>query len=181
MGSHISLAHGVLAPSVLPIPRWYAVHTSSRHEQKVAIQLQGKGIEHLLPVYQETHRWHDRRVNLQLPLFPGYLFVRIISGQRLDVLKVPGVSKLVGFQSGPVPIDDAEISALRTGVSSGISLQPHPFLKTGSRVRVRTGSLRGLQGILVRKKDETRIVISVNLIMQSVSMEIDASEVEPID
>ncbi len=144
------------------------------------MQLAGRGIEYLLPVYEEMHRWADRRMTMQLPLFPGYLFVRVPWTQRMCVLQVPGVARIVGFNGAPMPLDDVEVEALRAGMASGIRLEPHPFLKSGCKVRIRTGVLRGVEGILVRKKDSDRIVISVDLIMKSVALEIDAANLEVI-
>lgn len=160
--------------------QWFAVHTSSRHEKQVAGQLAERGIEHFLPLYEEARRWSDRRMKVQMPLFPGYLFVHIVTGQKLDVLRVPGVAKLVGFNSGPVPVDHQEISALRLGCTFGTSVAPHPYLKTGCRVRVRNGVLRDTEGILVRNGQQDRLVISVDLLMKSVALEIDAADVEVI-
>lgn len=119
-------------------------------------------------------------MKVQLPLFPGYLFVRISLGQKLDVLRVPGVARIVGFQSGPVPVGDDEITAIRRGISSGVTLEPHPYLKTGCRVRVRNGSLTGLEGILTRTRNSDRIVVSVDLIMKSVALEVDVADIEVI-
>jgi transcription antitermination factor NusG len=160
------------------IPQWFAVHTSSRHEKHVALQLGARDIDYLLPLYDEVHRWNDRRMKVQLPLFPGYLFVRIIPTQRIDVVTVPGVARIVGFHNGPAPIDESEIEALRRGISSGMKLAPHPYLKAGCRVRIRDGALRGLEGVLVRNKNCDRIIISVDLIMKSIALEIDSVDLE---
>ncbi len=169
----------LIAPS-FGNPQWFAVHTASRHEKQTSLHLASRGIEHLLPLYEEVHRWVDRQMRVQLPLFPGYLFVHINLLQKMDVLRVPGVARLVGFQGGPMPVSDLEIEAIRRGVTSGISLSPHPYLKTGCRVRVRSGPMTGLQGILIRCRNTDRLVISVDLIMKSVALEIDAADVETI-
>jgi transcription antitermination factor NusG len=179
MGTQATVDSQWVAPA-LTISAWFAVHTASRHEKQVALQLEGRRIEHFLPTYEETHRWADRRVRVEMPLFPGYLFVRIAAGQRMDVLQVPGVARMIGFGGAPVPVAEAEIEALRKSIVGGMRLEPHPYLKVGRRVRVRNGVLSGVEGILQRKKEGDRIVISVDLIMRSVSMEIDAADVEVI-
>lgn len=181
MGTQISI--GCRQPVLLPAlaqPAWFAVNTSCRHEKQVAMQLAARRIEHFLPLYEEVHRWADRRMAVQLPLFPGYLFVRVGLARRADVLQVPGVARIVGFNGAPMPLEDAEIESLRAGVASGMKLQPHPYLKSGCKVRIRSGSLRGVEGVLLRKKDGDRIVISVDLIMKSVALEIDGADLEVI-
>ena len=159
---------------------WYAVHLRSRHEKRVAEQLSGKGISYFLPLYEAEHRWKDRLARVQLPLFPGYLFVQVPLRERLKVLEVPGVVRLVSAGGDPVPLDDSEINILRQGLTSMLKAEPHPYLKVGTRVRVRVGALAGLEGILVRLKDRYRVVISVDLIMRSISVEISLADVEPI-
>lgn len=119
-------------------------------------------------------------MKLQLPLFPGYVFVRLALRDRLQVLQVPGVARLVGFNGTPTALPREDIETLRTSLSSGVRAQPHPYVTLGRRMRVKTGSLMGLEGVLVRKKNSTRFVISIDLIMRSVAVEIEASELEPI-
>jgi transcription antitermination factor NusG len=161
-------------------PRWYAAYTSANHEKTVAVQLDQRSVEHFLPLYDSVRRWRDRRVELQLPLFPGYLFVRLALRDRLQVLQVPGVARLVGFNGTPAALPRGEIEALRTSLSSTVRAEPHPYLTVGRKMRVKTGPLVGLEGILVRKKNSIRFVISIDLIMRSMAVEIDASELEPI-
>jgi transcription antitermination factor NusG len=181
MGTQVSVSYEeAVGMPILARPAWFAVHTSCRHEKQVAMQFAGRGIDYLLPLYKEIHQWGDRRIAVDLPLFPGYLFARVLWARRMDVLRVPGVARIVGFNGAPMPLDDAEIAGLQAGIASGIRLEPHPFLKSGCRVRIRSGVLRGLEGILVRKKDADRIVISVDLIMKSVALEIDAANLEVI-
>jgi len=160
--------------------RWYAAYTSANHERRVAEQLAVRDVDHFLPVYASVRRWKDRRVTLQMPLFPGYVFVCMALRDRLQVQQVPGVAHLVGFDGTPAALPDAEIQALMRGVESGLLAEPHPYLKVGHRVRVRAGPLQGLQGILVRKKNVSRFVISLDLIMRSVAAEIDLAELEPV-
>jgi transcription antitermination factor NusG len=159
--------------------RWYAAYTSANHEKRVAAQLEERAVEHFLPLYESVRRWKDRRVRLQLPLFPGYVFVRLALRDRLQVLRVPGVAKLVGFHGAPVELPQNEMEALRASLASGVRAEPHPYLKIGRRVRVKAGALAGLEGILARKKNGTRFVMSIGAITRSVALEIDLSELEP--
>ncbi|SRR6266478_3198701 len=158
--------------------RWYAAYTSANHEKRVAEQLGVRSVEHFLPLYESVRRWKDRRIKLQLPLFPGYVFVRLALRDRLQVLQVPGVAKLVGFNGAPAALPSEEIEALRASMANGVHAEPHPYLTIGRRVRVRAGSLAGLEGILVRRKNRARFVISLDLIQRSVAVEVDGSEVE---
>src|SRR5882762_1346571 len=137
-------------------PRWYAVYTSANHEKRVALQLGQRSIEHFLPLYESVRRWKDRQVRLQMPLFPGYVFVQLALRDRLQVLQVPGVAKLVGFNGTPAALPQCEFEALRASLAGGVRAEPHPYLKVGHRVRVKTGPLQGLQGILLRKKNVSR-------------------------
>jgi transcription antitermination factor NusG len=159
--------------------RWYAAYTSANHEKRVAEQLMLRSVEHFLPLYESVRRWKDRRVELELPLFPGYVFVRMALRDRLRVLQVPGVAKLVGFGGAPTALPGGEIEALRASLESGVRAEPHTFLTAGRRVRVKSGPLAGLQGILVRRKNKARFVVSVELIQRSVAVEMDAVELEP--
>jgi transcription antitermination factor NusG len=160
--------------------RWYAAYTSANHEKRVAEQFDVRSVEHFLPLYESVRRWKDRRMKLQLPLFPGYVFVRLALRDRLQVLQVPGVAKLVGFSGTPTALPQGEIEALRASLGDGVRAEPHPYLTLGRRVRVRAGALAGLEGILVQRKKRARFVISLNLIQRSVAVEVDASEVEPL-
>ena len=160
--------------------RWYAAYTSANHEKRVAMQLGQRSVEHFLPLYASVRRWKDRRVRLDLPLFPGYVFVRLALRDRLRTLQTPGVVRLVGFGGQPTALPDQEIDALRQGLARAIRIEPHPYLKVGRRVRVTTGPLQGLEGILARKKNSSRFVISLDLIMRSVAAEIDVAELEPV-
>lgn len=161
-------------------PRWYAAYTCSRHEKNVAIHLGQREIESFLPLYRARHRWKDRKVDVELPLFPGYVFVRLPAQERLRVLEVPGVVRLVMAQGQPLPLPDRDIELLRNGLQQQRRAEPYPFLKVGQRVRIRHGALQGLEGFLLRKKEHCRLVVSIDLIMRSVALEIDADEVEPI-
>jgi transcription antitermination factor NusG len=145
------------------------------------LQLGQRSVEHFLPLYHSVRRWKDRRVQLQLPLFPGYVFVRLVLRARLQVLQVPGVARLVGFDGKPAALPEKEIEALRTSLAGGVLAEPHPFLTVGRRMRVKRGPMAGLQGILRRTKSSARLVIFVELIQRAMALEIDEADVEPID
>jgi transcription antitermination factor NusG len=161
-------------------PHWYAVQTCANHEKRVRQQLDLRVVETYLPVYESVRHWKDRRVRLELPLFPGYLFVRLALCDRLQVLRIPSVVRIVEFGGKAVALPEHEIETLRRGLTPELGVEPHPYLKVGRRVRVTTGPLQGFEGILVRKKNRSRFVISIDLIMRSVAVEIDVAELEPI-
>jgi len=160
-------------------PLWYAAYTSANHEKRVAQQLGQRSVEHFLPVYESERRWKDRRVRLQMPLFPGYVFVRMALRERVRVLQIPGVARLVGFGGMPKALPEEEIEVLRAGLALGIRAKPHPFLTIGRRVRVSSGPLRGLEGIILRRKNRTRFILSFDLITRSVAVEIDDVDLVP--
>src|SRR5690348_1338276 len=166
--------------TMLHEPCWFVVQTSSRHEKKVHAGLSERGIESFLPSYCEIHRWRDRKQRVELPLFPGYVFVRLALAEKLAVLCQPGVARLVSVGGVPAPVSESEINSLREGLAHSIKAEPYPFLRTGEQVRVKCGPLAGLTGILVRKKQDYRVVISIELIMRSVALEVGADEVEPL-
>lgn len=157
---------------------WYAAYTNAHHEKRVAEQLARRSVEHFLPLYETVRRWKDRRVRLQLPLFPGYVFVRLALRDRLQVLQVPGVANLVGFSGTPTALPLEEIDTLRSSLRDGVRAEPHPYLTVGRRVRVKAGPLAGMEGILVRKKNQDRLVISLDLILRSVAVEVSALELD---
>jgi len=157
--------------------RWYAAYTNANHEKRVALQVRLRAVEHFLPVYESVRQWKDRRVKLDLPLFPGYVFVRLALRDRLQVLQVPGVVRLVGFIGLPTPLPDEEIESLRLALHEGLRVEPHPYLKVGRRVRITKGPLAGREGILKRWKRDLRVVLSTQLIQRSISVEVDASSV----
>jgi transcription elongation factor/antiterminator RfaH len=161
-------------------PYWYAIYTRSRHEKAVAAQLSQRSVDCFLPLYDTVRKWKNGRFHVQLPLFPGYLFVRIALQDRLNVLQVPGVVNLVGFKGVPAPLPQADIEKLRDALSKGAQAQPHPYLNVGARVRIKSGPLEGMQGILLRKKGHLRVVVSVDLIMRSIAVDVDTTEVEPV-
>jgi transcription antitermination factor NusG len=159
--------------------QWYVATTAPHHEKWVARQLDGSHIQHFLPLYRSLRRWKDRRKELELPLFPGYLFVRIPLAERLSVLRTPGVVQIVGFQGKPHAVPESEIETLRQSMLHGTSLQPHPYLRIGRRVRVQNGPLAGMEGILVRRKDALRVVLSVDVITRSFAVEVDTADIHP--
>jgi transcription antitermination factor NusG len=144
----------------------------------VGQHLAGRDVELFLPQYTSKRRWHDRKVNLPMPLFPGYLFVRISINDRTRVLTAPGVIMLVGVGGLPQPLEDAEIEQLKMAVTS-CNPQPHEFIKIGERVTVTHGPLQGYEGFLVRDKGNNRVVLSMDLIRQSMSVEVDVDEIVP--
>ncbi|MGH9562715.1 MAG: UpxY family transcription antiterminator [Terracidiphilus sp.] len=162
--------------------QWFAVYTTYRHEKRVAAHLRDRAIEHYLPTYRPMHRWRDGlRTDSDLPLFPCYVFVHIAPEQRISVLEVPGALWMVGDSgSQPAPLPEHEINTLRAALDpSGI--EPHPYLATGPRARIRAGMLAGLEGIMVRRWSSLRVVISLELIMQSAAIEVSAGDVDLID
>ena len=161
-------------------PRWYAAYTRSNHERTAAQQMEKRAIEHFVPTYETVRKWKDRRKRLEIPLFPGYVFVRVAMEERLSVLVVPGVVRLVGFDNRPVPVADEEIESLRTIVDRKLRPEPHPFLPVGRKVRIKRGALEGVSGILVRKKGSLRLLISIDLIRQSAVVEVDSADVEAV-
>jgi len=159
---------------------WYAAHTSPRHEKRVAQRLEGNRVQYFLPLYQSVRRWKDRRKEIELPLFPGYIFVHVALRDRLQVLRLPGVVQFVSFGGKPAVLPSAEIESLRDGLIRGLRAEPHPYLKVGRRVRVHSGPMSGMEGILVRRREKFRVVLSIDLIQRSVAVEVDESEIEPI-
>ena len=155
-----------------PLP-WYAIHVRCHAEKNVSRMLEGRGYEQYLPFYQERNQWSDRVKQLDLPLFPGYVFCRLEVALRRPVLTVPGVVAIVGFGSTFAPIPEDQISAVRDIVRSGLPSCPWPFLQEGQRVRVSTGSMEGLEGFLIEVKNDCRVVVSVPLLQRSVAVEID--------
>jgi transcription antitermination factor NusG len=160
------------------VPRWFAVYTSARHEKTVARQLDQRCIEKFLPLYRSLRRWKDRRKLVDLALFPSYVFVRIEARDKLRVLQVPGVVSLVTFNGQLAALPEQEINALRSGLDHGIYAEPCPYLRVGRQVRVAAGPLAGAEGILIKKKEKCRVVISLDVLMRSVAVEVDSTDVE---
>ena len=158
-------------------PRWYVIHTRSRHEKRVSEQLQFKQVENFLPVYRSKRNWNGRNAVVDLPLFPGYVFVRIPLAERLSVLTLGGVAGLVSFQGAPVPLPDLELERMR-GCLALKSAEPVPYFQAGNRVRILTGALAGLEGVILRQNGHARFVLSIDLILRSVAVNVDACDLE---
>jgi transcription antitermination factor NusG len=164
----------------MAVPHWYAIYTRARHEARVSAELEARNVEHYLPVYSSVRSWEDRRVRITLPLFPGYVFVHLALQHRLRVLQIPSVVRLIGFGGLPTAMPDEEIKILRSGLPDQLHAEPHPFLTIGRRVRVVRGPLAGWEGILRRKKNSFRFVVSIELIQRAFAVEVDAADVQPL-
>ena len=160
--------------------RWFALQVRTRWESSTSLLLSGKGYQTLLPTYQTRKRWNGKVKQLNAPLFPGYVFCQFDALNRLPVLVTPGVISVVGRGRVPVPVDDAEITALQTVVSSGVSTEPWPYLEIGQKIRIESDALYGLEGVLINFKGNHRIVVSVSLLRRSVALEIDRACVSPL-
>lgn len=160
--------------------RWYAAYTRAKHEKRVAEQFTERALENFLPQYESVRRWKDRKMRLQLPLFPGYVFVRLALRERLRALETPSVVRLVGFNGRPTALPDKEMEGLRACVAAGLAAKPHAHLTVGRRVRIKTGPLAELEGVLIRKKNMLRVVLSLDLIARSPAVEVDAADIERI-
>jgi transcription antitermination factor NusG len=170
----------MLAP-VDPASRWYAAYSLSNHEKRVELRLAAKGVEVFLPLSKVVKRWKNRTTaTVELPLFAGYVFVRILAQERAKVLDTAGVLSLVGVAGKPTPLPDSEIEAVRSRFHLR-PFEPYPYLKVGERARIRSGPLAGFEGIVVRKDDRLRIVLSIDLIMRSVAVHVEAHELEPVN
>jgi transcription antitermination factor NusG len=159
---------------------WHVLYTCPRHEKCVAQQIEQRSISCFLPLYRSVRRWKDRRKEVELALFPGYVFVRLALQDRLRVLQLPSAVRLVSFNGQPAVLPDVEIEQLRQRLSRGGCVEPHPYLRVGRRVRVCGGPMQGLEGIIVRRKDRCRVVFSLDLIMRSVAVEVDEGDVQPV-
>jgi transcription antitermination factor NusG len=160
--------------------RWYAAYTCANHEKSVSRQLELRSVETFLPLYEKVSRWKDRWVKVQLPLFSGYVFVRMATAEKLRVLEIPSVVRLVGFNGQPTPLPDEEMQKLRNGLNGRNHAEPWPYLQVGRRVRVKSGALQGLNGVLLKKKNSYRFVLSLELIQRSIAVEMDAGEIETV-
>jgi len=174
-----------LEPS-LPVahlePRWYAVYTCANHEKRVAEQLRERSVDYFLPMYECERRWKDRRVKLQTPLFPGYVFVRIaLRDDRLRILQTPGIVHLVSFSGHPAPLPQEDIQAIQDCLSHGLQVEPHPYLRVGHRMQVKSGPLQGLEGVIVRRKNRSRFILSFDLLQRAVAIEMNAIDLQPVN
>lgn len=191
-GSHVAVTNLHLHSSKLMVetansgqpyptrPQWYAIQTRSRHEKRVAEQLRAQCFEAFLPVHRCRHKWRNGVLaDLELPLFPGYLFARTSMCERIHLLQLPGIVGFAASTAHPTAVPDDDIDALRK-ITDSFRVEPHPFLNAGDRVRIVAGPLAGLEGILTRRKQELRLVLSVEIIMRSVAVEVSEFEVESL-
>jgi transcription antitermination factor NusG len=166
-------------PSTLHGARWYAIYTLANHEKRVADEIGARGIERYLPLYRSVRRWKDRRVELERPLFPGYVFAHLPLSDKLKVLQVPSVVRFVGFNGQPTALPDGEFEILRAGLAEHARVEPCPFLTVGRRVRIVAGPFAGLEGILQKRKNSMRVVVSLLLIQRSLRVDVDITHLGP--
>ena len=171
----------------VPVPStetvsWYAVHTRARHEKMVADRLQEQGLSVFLPLVKETHSWSDRKKQVELPLFSCYVFARFVpsSRDRLRICRTNGVLQIVGIRGEGIAIPDEQIDSVRTLLTEQLPWSSHPFLKIGQRVRIRSGALDGVEGILVARNGDRTLVVSVDAIQRSLAVRIEGYNVEPL-
>ena len=158
---------------------WCAAYVIARHEKAVFNHMARRSVEAFLPLYRSVHQWKDRRAQVELPLFPSYLFIRISGAQRVRALEVPGVVHIVSFQGIPVALPDEQIESLRTALQLR-KTEPYPYLVAGRRVRIKAGPLQGLEGTVVRHNSHTRIIVSVDFIQRSTSVELWPEDLESL-
>jgi len=162
------------------IERWFAVQVRTRWESSTALLLSGKGYQTLLPTFSAQKRRNGRLRQVNAPLFPGYVFCQFDTQKRLPILVTPGVISVVSQGKVPLPVDDVEIEAVRTLMSSGVSAEPWPFLEVGQKVRIESDALQGIEGILVQFKGNHRVILSISLLRRSVALEINRACVRPL-
>lgn len=160
---------------------WYAIYTRHQHEKAIGSALESKGFEILLPLYTSARRWKDRTKLLALPLFPCYVFINGGLDRMVDIVTTPGIFSVVSSAGQPIGIPSGEIMAIRRALESGARVEPHPFLECGERVRVTVGAMTGVEGILLRKKNICRLVLSVEMLGKSVAVEVGSYQVERIE
>jgi transcription antitermination factor NusG len=179
IGPGINGCHNVALPGTTPT-EWYAVHTRPRHEKKVAEEVRAREFEGFLPLHRSRRRWKNGVVaDVELPLFPCYLFVKIPLCERVRLLQLPGVIGFAVNSVHPTALAEQDVEALRV-MSALCRAEPHPFLRAGDRVRIVTGPLAGMEGILVRRAHELRVVLSLDFIMRSVAVEVSELDIEPM-
>lgn len=159
---------------------WYALHVRTRFEKVVARNLRGKGYEEFLPVYKRTNKWSDRVKEIELPLFPGYVFCKFNAQDRLPILTVPGVNAIVGIGKSLLPVEESELNAVRAVLKSGMYCEPWPYVEVGQRVRVEYGPLAGTEGLVTMIKNSYRLVVSVDMLQRSVAVEVDRECLKPV-
>jgi transcription antitermination factor NusG len=174
LGSPESMENGVNGEV-----NWYAAYTRYHCEKRVARMIEYRGVEHFLPLYEVVHRWKERKARLQLPLFASYVFVHLDLRDRMSILTVPGVIRLVGYPR-PTPLSGREIEAIRNYLSHRPAVEPYPYLTRGKLVHIKAGPLAGLEGIVLRRKSGCRVVINVDPIRRAMAVELPASDLEPV-
>jgi transcription antitermination factor NusG len=180
MTSHHIIEPGIIVepdPAGWLEPKWYVLFVRTNQEKRVADRLLSGDIEHYLPCYSSMRQWKDRRVKLEMPLFPGYVFVRMPFMERMKVLTLPNVSYLLGAKNAPSAVSEDEITQIRLGIEHGTA-QPHPYLREGQRVRIREGIMTGMEGILLRTQNSNRVVVSLDSISRAFVVEIDGASLE---
>jgi len=169
--------HSMDLAQIYSMVRWFAAYTCSRREKQVVRELNRQAVECFLPLYHSARRRsHASRV-VELPLFPGYVFVRIAPRDRLKVLQIAGVVRLVGFNGQPTPLDDNEIEGMRNALRTGLRAEPYPYLRTGHQVEIMSGPLQGLRGKVIRKNHRFRVVLSVDLLQRSIVVDVDVADI----
>ena len=164
----------IARPATEHLP-WYAIYTWARHEKKVAQHFEQRGISYFLPLYTSIHKWNKKSATVSTPLFPGYVFVQASQHRRHQTLSVPGVVHFVGTAKAPSEIPGEEMELLQKAIRTGYKVEPHPYLAPGNRVRIASGPMCGVTGIIQRTSAGCRIIISVDMIMRSVAVEVDAA------
>ena len=162
---------------------WYAVQTRARNEKVISERLQEQGLTTFLPLVTEIRRWSDRKKKVELPLFSCYVFVKLVpnnNDERMRVYRTNGVFRIVSMRGEAIPIPEEQIDALRTVVTQRVPWSPHPFLKIGQRVRIRGGSLEGVEGVLLSQNEGRTLIISVDAIQRSLAVRVEGYEVEPL-
>jgi transcription antitermination factor NusG len=177
----IALSESSLNGSISTKKRaWFAVFTVPRHEKRVEEHFRVRTIENFLPLYRRQRQWKDASKGVvSLPLFSSYIFARIGNGERASVLGVPGVISIVGSVREPLEVPDSYICFLRAGLQEG-TIEPYPYLAVGTRVRIRYGAMAGMEGVLLRKKNQFRVVLTLDMIMKSVTLEVSTDDIEPV-
>jgi transcription antitermination factor NusG len=160
---------------------WFAVQVRATHETRVATMLDEKGCERFLPMFRTRRRWSDRIKEVDRPIFPGYIFCRFALSARVPILKTPSVIRIVGIGRVPVPIDPTEIEGIQLAIKSGLPMSPHPYFRTGQRVRITGGALDGVEGQILNFRSRDRLLLSISLLQRSVAVEIDSAWIVPID
>jgi transcription antitermination factor NusG len=164
----------------IPTPAWYALQVRATHEKRVAQLLELKGYEHFLPLYRVRRRWSDRIKEMDQALLPGYLFCRFAGHARTPILKIEGVTRVVGIGCVPIPIDELEIQAIQRVVGSGLEVRPHVFLNAGQRVRIDSGPFEGVEGLVVEIRRRHRLIVGISVLQRAISVEIDSAWVTPV-